>query len=88
VPALSVSFAFGTNADLAALCERGTRHIAAFLTDLLSAHLAHISTLESTSMKRATLFNPVLNTQLCEAPAPGRSEAAHFRYIFFFDSLI
>ncbi len=78
VPAMSLSFAFATNADLSAVAAGGG--LVPLLTDIVAAHAAKLAGVENASLKPALLFNPLLNEQLCAAPDPGRSMALHVRY--------
>ena len=50
------------------------------LTELVSAHAVKLSSIENASLKQATIFNPILNQQLCAAPDPGACFAQHVKY--------
>jgi hypothetical protein len=75
VPALQLSFCIGTNS-----APLDHKHTESLLTDIVSACAESIRTMENTRMKTATIFNPTLNLQLCQAPAACPRYAHHLKY--------
>jgi hypothetical protein len=78
VPALSLSFALGTNADVSALTSGGS--VVPSITALVQTICNHLVGLENQSLQPALLFNQVVNAQLCVAPECGDGYPAFVRY--------
>jgi hypothetical protein len=75
VPALQLSFCLGTNASCL-----GDSAIQQLVTDVVGTCVESVKLLENTQMQTATIYSPILNQQLSEAPPPCTHNANHHVY--------